>query len=262
MEFNSAIFLFLAFPIVIALYFILGKTYKNVYLFIINILFYAFAEPIFILLLLGSLGANFGLTILMDKKRENKKISKAILIILICLNLGLLIFFKYFMFLNDLVCGILGWFGIVGESVLKIALPLGISFFTFQAISYCVDVYKGQVRCATNFIKFGVYFSFFAQITAGPIVRYKDVESQLDERKVTVDDFTYGIKRLLIGLTQKIIFANYFSKIANSIFSMPATSLGGLTAWGGYCFIRYKFILTLQVIRQWQLELQGSLGLS
>ncbi len=237
MNFDSSIFLFLVLPFLIGIYFLLPKKARNVYLFILNILLYAFGEPLFILLLLGSMGLNFGSALLSTHIKANKpKTSKAILITTICLNLGALVFFKYFMFLNELVNTMLGWVGIVSTSVLKIALPIGISFYTFQAISYVVDAYKGEIVPTKNFIKFGVYFSFFAQITAGPIVRYKDIEPQLDNRTITIDSFSDGLKRFLIGLGQKIILANYFAKVVNEIFNTTASSLGGATAWVGILF--------------------------
>lgn len=237
MKFDSSIFLFLALPFLIIFYFIVGKKLRNIYLFIINLLLYSFGEPIFILLLLITITTNYGLALLIKKFSESRpKLSKAIMIIAICLNLGSLIFFKYFMFLNELVNNMLGWVGIASTKVLTIALPLGISFYTFQAISYIVDTYKNEITPTKNFIKFGLYFSFFAQITAGPIVRYKDIENQLDNRILTMDGFSYGLKRFLIGLGQKIVFANYFAKVANEIFNSPASTLGGLSAWVGILF--------------------------
>lgn len=237
MSLDSSIFLFLALPLILLLYFIVGKKLRNVLLFAVNLILYAFGEPIFILLLLCSMAINFASGILISKLKEsNPKFSKVLLIVAICINLGLLAFFKYFMFLSEIINSMLGWFGILGGEVLKIALPLGISFYTFQAISYVVDVYKKEIVPAKNFIKFGVYFSLFAQITAGPIVRYKDIESQLDVRPITLDGFACGIKRFIIGLGQKIILANYFAKVANEVFNTSALMLGGATAWVGILF--------------------------
>lgn len=237
MSFDSSVFLFLALPIMIILYFVVGKKLRNIYLFIINILLYSFAEPLFILLLLASMALNYGCALLIKKYKNDKpKVSKTLMIVAICVNLASLVFFKYIAFLGTLLNDMLGWFGVVGPEVLKVALPIGISFYTFQAISYIVDTYKEEIVPTKNFIKFGVYFSFFAQITAGPIVRYKDIEEQLDNRTLSLNDFASGLQRFLIGLGQKIIFANYFAKVVNEIFNTPLSGVGGATAWVGIIF--------------------------
>ncbi len=237
MNFDSSIFLFLVLPFLIIIYLIVGKRLRNVFLFIVNLVLYAFGEPIFIILLLCTMAINFGCALLIKKNKESSpKLSKTFLIVSICLNLASLVFFKYFMFLSEIVNDMLGWVGIAGTKALNIALPIGISFYTFQAISYVVDAYKGEITPTKNFIKFGVYFSFFAQITAGPIVRYKDIENQLDNRPLSINSFAEGLKRFLIGFGQKIIFANYFAKIVNEIFNLPASTLGGGVAWVGIIF--------------------------
>ncbi|MBO4939463.1 MAG: MBOAT family protein [Clostridia bacterium] len=237
MDLGSSIFLFLFLPCILAVYYLLGKKAKNVFLFIVNLFLYTFSEPVFILFLLASMAINFGSALLIKRYEESRpNWAKAIMILTVCLHLSGLVYFKYFTFLGESLNAILGWVGIPKMAIAKIALPIGISFFTFQAISYVVDVYKKQVQPVRNFIKFGVYFSLFAQITAGPIVRYKDVENQLDERVITIDTVAGGLKRFLIGLSQKILLANYFGKIANEVFTTAAVSLGGATAWVGILF--------------------------
>ena len=237
MDLGSTVFLFLFLPFILIVYYLLSKKAKNVFLFIINLFLYAFAEPVFILFLLGSMALNFGSALIIKRHQEHRpKLAKTLMIITVCLHLGALVFFKYLRFLSDSVNVVLGWVGLSKIPALKIALPIGISFFTFQAVSYIVDVYKNQVQPTKNFIKFGVYLSLFAQITAGPIVRYKDVENQLDERTIDVQTVAGGLKRFLIGLSQKILLANYFGKIATEVFGTTATSLGGATAWVGILF--------------------------
>ncbi len=230
---NSTIFMFLMLPLLLGIYFILRKTsYRNIFLFVVNIILYAFGEPIFILLLVGSMLINYLLALGIDKYREQNK-HKRFMVVGVVFNLLLLFFFKYFMSLNNLFNMFIALFGAKSIGVLRIAMPIGISFYTFQAISYIVDVYRADIKAQRNFIKFGVYFSFFAQIVAGPIVRYKDIHDQIENRPITLDSFCQGLKRFLIGLGQKVIFATYFAKIADTVFSNPASALGGATAWVG-----------------------------
>lgn len=237
MSFDSSVFLFIVLPLLIVLYAVIGKKARNVFLFILNILLYAFCEPFFILLLLGSMVLNFGFGLYSKKNKAQKpKLTKALFIVCVCLNLGILVFFKYISFLIEILNSLLGLVSIAPVNVLKVALPIGISFYTFQAVSYVCDVYTEKCMPATNFIKFGVYYSCFAQITAGPIVRYKDVEKELTDREFNIDCLSQGLKRFLIGLGQKIFLANYLAKIVNEIFSSPASNLGGATAWVGIIF--------------------------
>ncbi len=237
MSLDSSIFLFLALPIIIITNALLGKKARNVFLFIINILLYAFAEPIFILLLFGLMGVNFAFGIYSSKNKSvNPKRVKTLFIICLCLNLSMLVFLKYIAFLGGILNSIIGWVGIAPTRIIRVALPVGISFYTFQAVSYLADVYTEKCAPATNFIKFGVYYSCFAQITAGPIVRYRDVQSELDDRTVDLDGIASGLKRFLIGLSQKIILATYLSKIANQVFSTQTSALGGFSAWVGIIF--------------------------
>lgn len=239
MLFNSGIFLFLFLPITLALYFLCkNKTYRNVLLFIVNIIFYAWGEPIFILLLLGSMIFNYVWGILIQKFQDSKKKSKALLITGLIANLFILIFFKYFMMLGDAFNAIIGLAGAKPVPILQIALPVGISFYTFQSLSYLIDVYRKDVKAQPNFIKYGLYIAFFPQLIAGPIVRYKDINDQIDQRVITPEKFADGVKRFVIGLGQKVIFANYFGKIADMVFDNTAIALGGAgNAWIGIiCF--------------------------
>ena len=236
MYFDSTIFLFLILPLIVGIYFLIGKRFRNLYLFVLNILIYACGEPFFVFLLLASMTINYFIGYGIDKNNENKSKAKTLLILGIIFNLLILVFFKYFMSLNKLINNLLNIFTNKNYKLIKIALPLGISFYTFQAISYIVDIYNNKVKVQKNYIKFGLYFSFFAQIVAGPIVRYKDIESQLDDRNITLDSFADGLKQFLIGLLQKILFANYFSRIANIVFETNPNTLGGATAWIGIIF--------------------------
>ncbi len=237
MNFDSAIFLFLAFPILMIIYVLLGKKARNIFLFITNILLYAFGEPIYIFLLLGTMALNFGFGLISKKhKAEKPRLVKTLFICLLCINLSLLVFFKYITMLGELLNSVLWVLGIAHYSVLKVALPLGISFYVFQAVSYIIDVYTEKCAPATNFIKFGVYYSCFAQITAGPIVRYNDIKEELDDRIITLDGFSLGLKRFLIGLGQKILIANFFGKVANEVFNTSTSALGAGGAWVGIIF--------------------------
>ena len=263
MDLGSTIFLFLFLPFILILYYLLHKKAKNVFLFIINLFLYAFAEPVFILFLLASMALNFGAALLIKRYQESRpRLAKALMITAVCIHLGALIFFKYVRFLSDSINAVLGWTGLSKIPALKVALPIGISFFTFQAVSYVVDVYKNQVQPTQNFIKFGVYFSLFAQITAGPIVRYKDVENQLDERTVDIQTVAGGLKRFLIGLSQKILLANYFGKITTEVFGTTATSLGGATAWVGVLFYSLQIYFDFAGYSSMAIGLATMLGFS
>ena len=210
MVFSSTIFLFMFLPLFIICYFLAKKTStKNIILFIFSLIFYAWGEPYYIFLMLLSIIINYYLTILMSKNK-----SKKILILLIIINLGLLFSFKYVNFLIDNINALLN----LNINNLKLALPIGISFYTFQALSYVIDVYKGKINVQKNFIKLACYISSFPQLIAGPIVRYYDIEKELNERKTTHKDFDEGIRRFIIGLVKKVLIANNVAFICDSIF--------------------------------------------
>ena len=194
MVFTSLIFTYIFLPTVLILYYGTRGKYRNYVLLLTSLIFYAYGEPKFVFVMLGSILGNYGVAILVDKYRD-KKLSKFWMGIDIAINLGLLFVFKYLDFsigtLNLLIKNSIPRAGLV--------LPIGISFFTFQALSYVIDVYRGTVKVQRNPLYLALYISFFPQLIAGPIVRYSDIENQIVNRKFSWDDFSRGGKRFLIG---------------------------------------------------------------
>jgi alginate O-acetyltransferase complex protein AlgI len=216
MVFSSLTFLFLFFPIALIAYYLAADNIKNYILLIISLLFYAWGEPRYIFLMIFSIVVNYflGLKVDIDSK-TNRKMWFTISIIF---NLVLLIIFKYADFL----------FGIKG-----IKLPLGISFYTFQVMSYVIDVYNGDVRAQTRFHDLALYISLFPQLIAGPIVRYQTVEKQIDCREHSMDKFAVGVKRFVIGLSKKVILANQLAVVADGVFAKDISELAVLESWTG-----------------------------
>lgn len=222
MLFSSVLFLFKFLPIVLIGNFLFQRTFRNLFLLLASLFFYYWGEELGIFIMLLSIGINYlgGLGIHFSKR------PKLILISSIVLNLGLLVFYKYFYFLSDLL-GIHLNFG-------KIALPLGISFFTFQGLSYVIDVYKKEVEYQRNPLNIALYISLFPQLIAGPIVRYKDISKQIEFRKITESQFVSGIKKFIRGLFKKVLIANNVGLIADLIMvKAHVESLPFSMAWLG-----------------------------
>ena len=209
MLFNSITFLYYFLPITLIIYFITPKKYKNLILLIASLIFYIYGEPKYVVLMLLDIFIAYIGGILIDKYKD-----KSIFRVFVCIPILLLIIFKYSDFFISNVNNIFN----TKLSLLNLALPIGISFYTFQIISYLVDVYKGKVKCQKSFIKLATYVSLFPQLIAGPIVRYETVNKELDDRKQSFSDFSYGIRRFIIGLAKKVLLANELAKLVN-IFS-------------------------------------------
>ncbi|MBR6444573.1 MAG: MBOAT family protein, partial [Firmicutes bacterium] len=191
MVFSSILFIFIFLPALFVLYVIAPKVIgKNIVLFLGSIFFYAWGEPVYVVLMLFSAVFNYVMGVDIDRARKTEKGAKANLIFTIVVNLFILSFFKYYGFLIDTFNGIFG----TDITYTKLALPIGISFYTFQALSYIIDVYRGEVDCQKNFLKFAVYISMFPQLIAGPIIKYRDISKQLGNRKVTREKFGQGIE--------------------------------------------------------------------
>lgn len=231
MVFSSLPFLFRFLPLVLLCYFITPNQYKNGILFLFSILFYAWGEPVYILLMLFYIIINFLGSIQIYRFRINarKRQAKITLILFITINLLLLSFFKYSNFLTGLLPTKL----FQNLEFSAIALPLGISFYTFQIISYLVDVYKGVVDSEINLFHFGTYISMFPQLIAGPIVQYKSIEQDLKKRIITAYDFSKGIQLFFIGLGKKVLLANNMGLLWNEIQYFPIRELPMLTSWLG-----------------------------
>lgn len=240
MLFSSLTFLFGFLPILLILYFILKKRkYKNIVLLIFSLIFYAWGEPKYIFLMLLTILIVYIFGILIDKfDKENKKILKKIsLIICIILILGSLIFFKYSNFLIENV-------NLAFKAKIKplnIVMPIGISFYTFQILSYIIDLYNKKIKLQKNYFSLALYVSLFPQLIAGPIVRYETVEEEIDNRKETKEDVISGTKRFIIGLSKKVIIANQMALLADLIFNKHNGAYGTTIIWLG------TFAYTLQI---------------
>lgn len=226
MAFSSTVFLFIFLPLAVIGDRVAPKLWlKNAFLLAASLLFYAFGEPFAVLLLLLSAVLNYGFGRLLEKKKHKK----AILAVSVLLNLGLLVFYKYTGFLVSLLNEI----PFVAVPVPQIALPIGISFFTFQAMSYVIDVYRGDCKPQHSLMNVMLYLAFFPQLVAGPIVKYHDIEQQMTERVCTAEETAKGIRRFIFGLSKKLLIANVMAQSADLVFSYDSASLSAPLAWLG-----------------------------
>lgn len=216
MLFTSISFLYYFLPIVIAFYFIVPKKMKNMVLLIASMLFYFYGEPKYIFLMLAEILVAYLGAILIEKYKK-----KSLLVAVIFIHVGLLCIFKYTDFMIENINQVFS----MNLSLLKIALPIGISFYTFQILSYVIDVYKGKVKVQKNFFKLATYVSLFPQLIAGPIVRYETIEQELDNRKHSFENFSYGVRRFTIGLAKKVLIANMLGELCNQFTSVDEKSV-------------------------------------
>lgn len=237
MVFSSTIFIFYFLPIVLVLYFAVNTTLKNTVLLISSLIFYAWGEPRFIFILLVSIGANycFGLSI---EKSYSRKIAKVLVVLGVGINLGILFYFKYFNFSISIFNRVVDTLNVGKDhALLSIALPIGLSFFTFQGLSYLIDVYRKIVPAEKNPFHLALYIALFPQLIAGPIVRYQDIHTQLKERNVSLERTFYGLQRFMIGLSKKVMIADILASVADKIFDAPILELTPSTAWlGALCY--------------------------
>lgn len=227
MVFSSIVFLFYFLAPVLVIYRLVPSKGKNIVLFIASLIFYAWGEPKYVLLMLFSALFNYVSGIFIDKTKRKK----LAVIINVAVNIGILVYFKYTNF-------VLSWVGALfpeGAPVLDIVLPVGISFYTFQALSYTVDVYRGKTEVQKSFLNFGLYLSLFPQLIAGPIVRYNDVAKQLKDRDNSGTMFMNGMSRFCAGLCKKVIIANNVGNLWNTISSYDFTGISSGLAWMGIC---------------------------
>ena len=215
MLFSSLTFLFLFLPVLLCLYFISKEKYRNYILLIASLLFYAWGEPKYIVLMIVSILVNYILAILIDRYRKRSFLPKFILSVSIIFNLFFLFVFKYF----DFVIGNINNIFNTSFKLYNLSLPIGISFYTFQVLSYVIDVYRKDVKVQKNVLTLGTYVALFPQLIAGPIVRYSTIEKELQNRKITIDKIINGVKRFIVGLSKKVIIANNMALIADTIFN-------------------------------------------
>jgi len=229
MVFSSAAFLFYFLPVTILIYYMVPDRAKNTVLLFVSLFFYGFGEPVYILIMILSIFIDYFNGLLIEKYRHRKNLSKVFLILSISANLGLLGIFKYGDFFIGNTNLLLG----TNMKLLEVALPIGISFFTFQTMSYSIDVYRGEVMAQRNLITFGTYVSMFPQLIAGPIVIYKDVEKQLEEREVDAQHLSDGIQRFILGLGKKVLLANSIGALWEQVKLLPIENVSVATAWIG-----------------------------
>lgn len=210
MVFSSITFLFYFLPIVLIIYYLIPNKYKNIVLLISSFIFYFYGEPKNIYIMILSILATYIFGILIDKYKKTKY-SKIFLILSIFINIGLLIYFKYADFI---IKNVNLWLSNKID-LIHVILPIGISFYTFQLISYIVDVYRGEAKVQKNIIKLATYISLFPQLIAGPIVRYTTIENQLENREYNMKNFSIGVRRFIIGLGKKVMIANVMGNLIN-----------------------------------------------
>lgn len=229
MVFSSAIFLFFFLPITLLLdRCVRGQKAKNALLLIASLVFYAFGQPAYLALLLLSVGLNFGCGLLAAGRRRKMGVALAV-----AGNLALLGIFKY----TDFVLGTINQAFGLSLPLPGIALPIGISFFTFQGLSYVIDVYRDRTLASRSFAKVLLYISFFPQLIAGPIVKYHDIAHEIDSRAVTPEGTAAGIRRFICGLAKKLLLSNAMGQMADAVFGLPAGGIGAFAAWtGAICY--------------------------
>ena len=211
MLFSSAAFLYSFLPLTIAVYFLMPRRLKNAALLLMSLIFYAWGEPRYAILMLLSVTQGYIFARLIGKSRGTKK-AKAYLIISLVLSLGMLGVFKYANFFAESFAAVFG----LKIAALNIALPIGISFYTFQLISYVIDVYRADVEPQRDYVAFAAYISMFPQLIAGPIVRYSDIEAELTARAYGADKAAYGARRFILGLGKKVLIANVLAELVNA----------------------------------------------
>ncbi len=237
MVFSSPVFLFLFLPIVLTVYLVLpGLRARNAWLLLFSLVFYAWGEPVFIFLALASTLLNYFLGLWVDRSADPAR-RKAVVALAIALNIGLLAFFKYTNFAVANLNALLAGFHHTPLIVPHVLLPIGISFFTFHALSYVIDIYRRKWPAARNPADVALYIFFFPQLIAGPILRWRAIAPQLARRAVTGAEFAEGVRRFAGGLAKKMLIANVVAVPVRDIFQLPASQLSGPVAWFGVlCF--------------------------
>ncbi len=234
MVFSSLVFLFAYLPITLLAYYLVPRQGRNIFLFIVNLIFYGWGEPKLVLLMVFNIFFNYIGGWLVDKYRADAKKKKLFLILTCVLDIGILAVFKY----TGMITETLNMLPFLNIPELQISLPIGISFYTFQTMSYVIDVYRDDAPLSKNFINFGTYVALFPQLIAGPIVRYRDVAEQLVNRRETLEMFTRGVKLFMVGLAKKVIIANTMGTLTTNIFATTDEN-GVVGTWVG--MIAYTF---------------------
>lgn len=240
MVFSSLFFTFYFLPIVLVLYYLAKEKYRNYILLVASLYFYSYGEPKFVFVMLGSIVFNYVIALLVDKNR-GKTVAKIFMIVDIVMNISILFVYKYLDFAIGATNALFG----TTIPIKGILLPIGISFFTFQALSYVIDVYRDRVKVQKNPLFVALYISFFPQLIAGPIVRYSTIEEQINNRICSLELFSEGARRFILGFGKKVLLANNLALVAQSTFYRDVTTTNPLFLWlGSICFslqIYYDF---------------------
>ena len=229
MVFSSLLFMFIFLPIFFVIYYVSPKGIRNLVLLIASLIFYAWGEPIYIFIMLFSTVFDYIIGLFIHRFREKKSVARIFLITSVVVNLSLLGFFKYTDFFISNINGIFG----ASIGLLNIALPIGISFYTFQTMSYTIDLYRGKIGVQKNIISFGAYISMFPQLIAGPIVTYSHVEKEINQRTISWDKFGKGTMRFIEGLGKKVLIANNIGLLWENIKALPQSELTLVGSWLG-----------------------------
>ena len=242
MIFSSPYFLFLYFPVVLTLYYISPLRWRNLVLLIANLIFYGWGEPVYVVIMFLSIAIDYshGRIVTRCKAKGNDRGARMAVASSVIFNLALLGFFKYWNFIAGSLAAIgAGFLPVIdrlpmpwGESI-GFTLPIGISFYTFQTMSYTIDVYRGDARCQKNIITFGTFVTLFPQLIAGPILKYKDLDDQLEQRDHTFQRFASGVQRFTIGACKKVLLANALGPLWDVYLATPSSQLTTLGAWLG-----------------------------
>ncbi|XCN75003.1 MAG: MBOAT family protein [Candidatus Electrothrix aestuarii] len=234
MVFSSITFLFFFLPVVLLGYLCVGKRGRNLFLLLASLFFYLWGEQLFVLVMLASIIMNYLFGLLLDRaEMQGSRAGKFLLAAALVANLGMLGFFKYANFAVDNLNLLFSWVSVPRIPLNEVHLPIGISFFTFQAMSYLIDLYRQEYKAQKNPLYLGLYISLFPQLIAGPIVRYRDIAEHIKKRTVSLHDFACGAERFIFGLGKKVLIANPMGQMADHIFGMQAAQLSTGTAWLG-----------------------------
>ena len=231
MVFSSILFIFYFLPLTLLLYYAGPSRLRNLVLLVMSLAFYSWGEPVYVSIMLFSTIFDYGNGLAIEKclSSGRKRAARAVLLLSVAGNLGLLGFFKYSNFFIETVNAVGG----TDFPLLELSLPIGISFYTFQTMSYTIDVYLGQAGAQKNLVQFGAYVAMFPQLVAGPIVKYKDISGQLADRNVTAERFSYGISRFITGLSKKVLLANNIGMVWEQISAGNLAGLSAAEAWIG-----------------------------
>ena len=230
MLFSSPVFIFLFLPLSLLLYYATGR--KNIVLLSISLLFYAWGEPILVLVIISSIVVNYILGRCIDKyQSSNRQLAKIFLIFGICANLMLLMHYKYFDYFASFINQALDIADIARIEKTNIPLLLGVSFFSFQAMGYLIDIYRKEYHAQTNILNFALFKTFFPQLIAGPIVRYSEISTQLDDRKHGTELFAEGVELFIIGLAKKVLIADVLAVSVDKMFEVPVSEMSASVAW-------------------------------